>query len=59
MAFLYRTPALGPIGTTSSGVVVEDSTEITVISIGVEGNFDSSLDPVGKAVSQLQALLAT
>ena len=59
MAFLYRTPALGPIGSTPSGVVVVDSTEVTVISIGVEGNFDNSLDPVGLAVNQLQALLAT
>ena len=59
MGFLYRTPELGPVGTTSSGVVVSDKSQITVLSLGVEGDSKNSLDIIGNAVDQLKALLAT
>lgn len=37
MAFLYRSPDLGPVGRAEEGVVVEDSEPVTVITIAFQG----------------------
>jgi hypothetical protein len=51
MSFLYRTPALGPTGNAGKGVVVADAPEVTVLSIGVEGDFSFKL--LNKSVDRL------
>lgn len=59
MGFLYKTAELGPVGTTPSGVVVSDKPQITVLSLGVQGDSSNSLDIVSNAVGKLKAILAT
>ncbi len=43
MSFLYRTANLGPTGNAENDVVVEDRPEVTVISVGVDGEFSFKL----------------
>ncbi len=38
MSFLYRTPEQGPTGPAERGVSVEDTTTITVLSVGFQGS---------------------
>ncbi len=39
MSFLYRTKDLGPVGDAGGSVNVEDRPEVTVISIGISGDY--------------------
>jgi hypothetical protein len=55
MSFLYRTPALGPTGNAGDNVVVVDRPEVTVLSIGVEGDFSFNL--LNKGVDRLREVL--
>ena len=55
MSFLYRTPALGPTGNAGNDVVVVDRPEVTVISVGVEGEFSFKL--LNKSVDRLKEVL--
>ena len=55
MSFLYRTPALGPTGNAGNDVVVVDRPEVTVLSIGVEGEFTFNL--LNKSVDRLREVL--
>lgn len=43
MSFLYRTSDLGPTGNAGNDVVVVDRPEITVLSVGLEGQFSFKL----------------
>ena len=55
MSFLYRTPELGPVGKAGKGVLVVDRPELTVLSIGVEGDFSFKL--LNKSVDRLKEVL--
>jgi hypothetical protein len=55
MSFLYRTPALGPTGNAGDNVLVVDRPEVTVLSIGVEGDFSFKL--LNKSVYSLNEVL--
>jgi hypothetical protein len=55
MSFLYRTPALGSTGNAGDNVVVVDRPEVTVLSIGVEGDFSFNL--LNKGVDRLREVL--
>jgi hypothetical protein len=52
MSFLYRTSDLGPTGNAGNDVVVVDRPEITVLSVGLEGQFSFKL--LNKGVDRLR-----
>ncbi len=55
MSFLYRTKDLGPVGDGGSSVVVQDRPEITVISVGISGDYGAETTKQG--VDRLQEVL--
>ena len=55
MSFLYRTKDLGPTGEASSTVTVTDGPEVTVISVGIMGEYGT--DVVKRGVEQLNKVL--
>ncbi|MEL6397208.1 MAG: heme-binding protein [Planctomycetota bacterium] len=57
MAFLYRTEDLGPTGNAEDGVVVDDSPEVTVLSLGIMGG--RSGRTIAEAEAALDAWLAS
>jgi len=57
MSFLYRTPELGPTGKAEDKVLVLDAPEITVLSIGYEGEFSFKL--LNQGVDRLREALKT
>jgi hypothetical protein len=56
MSFLYRTPELGPTGDAGNSVKVVDRPEITVLSVGFEGEF-TSYKVLNNAVDRLRQAL--
>lgn len=52
MSFLYRTPNLGPTGDAGNDVIVVDRPEVTVLTLGLEGEF--SFDLLNKGVDTLR-----
>ena len=57
MSFLYRTPNLGPTGDAGDDVVVVDRPEVTVLSLGLEGEFSFKL--LNQGVDRLRNILKT
>ncbi len=55
MSFLYRTANLGPTGYAGDSVWVVDQPEVTVISVGLEGDFSFNL--LNKGVDILREAL--
>ena len=55
MSFLYRTPSQGPTGDAGNNVLVIDRPEVTVLSVGVEGDFNFNL--LNKSVDRLKEVL--
>jgi hypothetical protein len=56
MSFLYRQVEQGPTGSAERGVKVEDSPEVTVISIGMMGGY--GMNRVNQGLAKLQEVLA-
>ncbi|MFN7019922.1 MAG: heme-binding protein [Phycisphaerales bacterium] len=56
MAFLYRSPDLGPEGQAERGVVVKDAPEVTVLALGVSGK--SGQSAADQSLKSLRAWLA-
>ncbi len=64
MSFLYRTANLGPTGYAGDSVWVVDQPEVTVISVGLEGEFSFNLlnkgvDILREALKQQSTWVAT
>ena len=55
MSFLYRSKDLGPVGDADSNIKVQDRPEITVLSIGISGDY--GMDTTKKGVDQLLNVL--
>ena len=56
MSFLYRTKDLGPVGDAGSSVMVQDRPEVTVMSIGIMGDY--GMDTTMQGVNKLQEVLS-
>ncbi len=56
MSFLYRTPDLGATGT-DGDVVIRDTEQVTVITVGLEGDFSYKL--LNKGTDILRSALAS
>jgi len=56
MSFLYRTPDMGETGPAESNVQVKDLAPMTVISLGMQGNY--GLKQVNTALDKLRDALA-
>ncbi len=56
MSFLYRTKDLAPTGEASSTVTVSDGPEVTVISIGLTGEYGAEV--VKRGAEQLHTVLS-
>ena len=55
MSFLYRNKDLGPVGEGGDSIKVQDRPEITVLSIGISGDY--GMDTTKKGVDQLLSTL--
>ena len=56
MSFLYRNKDLGPVGDAGSSVMVQDRPEVTVISVGIIGEFGT--ETTMKGINKLQEVLS-